>query len=207
MQSEPHDASDPKVFWESNRFGQFARLFSNKGSSQIVIPASYNFTGLSIFCKGLSHLLSAPVDKNSVSNQQPLLNGTTEISGNAIIDSDEGWRCAQSERVCGKEEEEQKESANRVSTRSALKLELESTPRNYTDAVLDRESTKQFDQVLNKGQILNYSGEVLRVSRETTKIFEYIDAALVQGAKYPVYLAYANEDMDAVLNHLCGVQE
>ncbi|VFQ96821.1 unnamed protein product [Cuscuta campestris] len=195
--------------------------------SHIVIPASYNFTGLSIFCKGLSQLLSTPVDKNSLSNQQPLLNGTTEISGNAIIDSDEGWKCAQSERVCGKEEEKQKESVNRVSTDSALKLELESTPRNYTDAVLDRESIKQFDQVikdnlslfrksmakikflqaLNKGQIVNYSGEVLRVTRETTKSFEYIDAALVQEAKYPVYLAYANEDMDAVLNHLCGVQE
>ncbi|RAL47910.1 hypothetical protein DM860_017388 [Cuscuta australis] len=66
---------------------------------------------------------------------------------------------------------------------------------------------KKFFQALNKGQILTYSGEVLRVTRETTKSFQYIDAALVQGAKYPVYLAYANEDMDVVLNHLCGVQE
>ncbi|RAL38832.1 hypothetical protein DM860_015193 [Cuscuta australis] len=84
-------------------------------------------------------LLRALEDRNLVSNQQPLLNGTTEIYGNARIDSDEGCRCSQSERVCGREEEEHKESVNRVSTDSTLKLELESTTRHSTDAVLDWE--------------------------------------------------------------------
>ncbi|RAL36905.1 hypothetical protein DM860_016847 [Cuscuta australis] len=39
------------------------------------------------------------------SNQLPLLNGTTRISGNAKTDRDDGWRCAQSERLYGREVE------------------------------------------------------------------------------------------------------
>ncbi|RAL47909.1 hypothetical protein DM860_017387 [Cuscuta australis] len=129
--------SSLKVFWDSNRFGRFVRLHSYKASRHIFIPASYNFTGLNIFCKGLSQLLRTLEDRNLMSNQQPLLIGTTEIVGNAKIVSDEGWRCAPSERDCGREEEEQEESVNRISTDSALKLEWESTSRQSTDAVLD----------------------------------------------------------------------
>ncbi|VFQ93638.1 unnamed protein product [Cuscuta campestris] len=179
--------SSLKVVWESNR----------------------------LFSKGLAQFHRESEDRILESSQPPLLNGTTRISGNAKIDTDEGWRCVQSERLYGREEEGQTESANKVFMDSALKLEFERTQSHSTDGKIDQESMKQFDQVikdnlnlfrksmantkflhaLNKGQILGYSEDVVRVTRETMKSFEYIDAAVVQGAKYPVYLAYANEDM------------
>ncbi|RAL49812.1 hypothetical protein DM860_002103 [Cuscuta australis] len=59
---------------------------------------------------------------------------------------------------------------------------------------------------LNRGEVLSYSGEAIRVTREAMKSFEFIDAATFQGSKYPVFLAYAKQDMKAVLNHLCVFQ-
>ncbi|RAL50874.1 hypothetical protein DM860_005230 [Cuscuta australis] len=38
----------------------------------------------------------------------------------------------------------------------------------------------------------------IRMTRESIKSFEVIDIAEVEGTKYPVFLAYAKEDMDAV---------
>lgn len=68
-------------------------------------------------------------------------------------------------------------------------------------------ANKRFLESLNRGEIISFSGEAVRVTRESMKSFEFIDAATFQGAKYPVFLAYAKQDMQAVLNHLCGVQE
>lgn len=62
---------------------------------------------------------------------------------------------------------------------------------------------ERFLSALAKGEVLNFSGEVVRVTREAMKSCEYIDATRIQGAKYPIYLAYAKEDMEAVLAYLC----
>ncbi|RAL49968.1 hypothetical protein DM860_017469 [Cuscuta australis] len=126
-------------------------------------------------------------------------------------------------------EEEQKGFGTRAFIDSTIEKELERLPSHTQNADLtfDQDCMKKFDQVikdnlnlfrrsiankkflhaLNKGQILSFSGEVLRITREAMKSFEFIDAATIEGAKYPVYLAYAKEDMKAVLTHLCGVQD
>ncbi|VFQ73741.1 unnamed protein product [Cuscuta campestris] len=193
--------------------------FLIKGALTFSYPLVSTYLEYRLFSKGLAQFLRESEDRILESSQPPLLNGTTRISGNAKIDRDEGWRCAQSERLYGREEEGQTESANKAFMDSALKLEFEKTQSHSTDGKIDQESMKQFNQVikdnlnlfrksmantkflhaLNKGQILGYSEEVVRVTRETMKSFEYIDAAVVQGAKYLVYLAYANEDMVAVV--------
>ncbi|RAL46939.1 hypothetical protein DM860_016573 [Cuscuta australis] len=100
-----------------------------------------------LFSKGLAQFLRESEDRILESSQPPLLNGTTRISGNAKIDRDEGWRCAQSERLYGREEEGQTESANKAFMDSALKLEFEKTQSHSTDGKIDQESMKQFDQM------------------------------------------------------------
>ncbi|VFQ77934.1 unnamed protein product [Cuscuta campestris] len=65
---------------------------------------------------------------------------------------------------------------------------------------------KQFLTALKEGQVLNFSGQAIRMTRESIKSFEVIDIAEVEGTKYPVFLAYAKEDMDAVFASLGGLQ-
>ncbi|VFQ85570.1 unnamed protein product [Cuscuta campestris] len=220
------------VFWDSNRFGHFARLSSNLGPqhSQIFIPAGYSLEGLKIFSRGLTELLRASEGRCSQSDPLPLPYSDEGDCRKLKNDKDEGWRCCPSwvltsERV----DEDRKRPGNMLLIDSIMEQELEGAPKHTLDAeaLIDKDclkildqvirdnlnlfrrsvANKRFLQVLKKGEILSYSGEVIRVTREAMKSFEFIDAAIIQGAKYPVFLAYAKEDMEVVLTQLCGVQE
>ncbi|VFQ94925.1 unnamed protein product [Cuscuta campestris] len=217
-----------KVSWDSNRFGHFARIESKTGSlpNQIIIPAGFYLEGLKLFSKGLSELLR---NSKELNNHLPKPLPIQEGLGLVKICKDEGWRCyngVPSATICDKE---QINTESRVIVDLTMEEEMESLQRHtpLAEVPLDQGcldifhqvikdnmnlfrksiASKQFLDALNKGQILNYSEEVVRVTREAIKSFEYIDAATMEGARYPVYLAYAKEDMNVVLAHLCGEQD
>ncbi|VFQ88674.1 unnamed protein product [Cuscuta campestris] len=218
-----------KVCWDSNCSGQYARLSTDKVNSPIFIPAGYSLDGLKLFCKSLSEILRISEQRLSEGNQMLLRHGEKEGSRFIQANMDEGWRCFHSELGSGGQDEEQKGYGNSYYVDSTHEKEMESMRRHTPDVEppIDQDCLKQFDQVirdninifrksiankkflhaLKNGQVLSFSGEVIRVTREAMKSFEFIDAAKIEGAKYPVFLAYANEDMNVVLNHLCAVQE
>ncbi|VFQ79469.1 unnamed protein product [Cuscuta campestris] len=220
-----------KVRWDSNHFGQFACLSSNFGikPSRVIIPAGNSLEGLKLFSKGISEILRFLDGRCTENNNLSLPNGEEVGSRKFNAENDEGWRCYLNVMSSCRVEEEQKGFGTRAFIDSTIEKELERLPSHTQNADLtfDQDCMKKFDQVikdnlnlfrrsiankkflhaLNKGQILSFSGEVLRITREAMKSFEFIDAATIEGAKYPVYLAYAKEDMKAVLTHLCGVQD
>ncbi|VFR02812.1 unnamed protein product [Cuscuta campestris] len=184
--------------------------------------------GLTLFSKGLSELLR---NSNGLRTHmpQPLQNVLQEGLGSVKVCKDEGWRCYHGVDSAARSDEEQIDIRSSLIVDLTMEKEMESLQRHtpLAEVPLDegclslfhqvikdninlfRKSiaSKQFLDALYKGQILNYSEEVVRVTREPIKSFEYIDAATMEGARYPVYLAYAKEDMKVVLAHLCGEQD
>ncbi|VFQ73315.1 unnamed protein product [Cuscuta campestris] len=160
---------------------------------------------------------------------QPLPIVLQEGLGSAKVCKDEGWRCFHVVNSATRRDEEQINLRSRLIVDLTMEKEMESLQRHtpLAEVPLDQGclnlfhqvikdninlfkksiASKQFLEALHKGQILNYSEEVVRVTREAIKSFEYIDAATMEGAKYPVYLAYAKEDMKVVLANLCGEQD
>ncbi|VFQ80233.1 unnamed protein product [Cuscuta campestris] len=202
------DQSATKFSWESNSFGSFVKISSGneKNLKHLFIPVGFNSEGIKLFVNTLIE-----VDFET---------------GTRLVD--EGWKCSSNCLPTGMLEEESKESGYKHLVDSLMEKELEHR-KHIPDEVphIDQESLKIIDQVirdnrnlfrrsvankrffesLNKGEIISFSGEAIMVTRESMKSSEFIDAATFQGAKYPVFLAYAKQDMQAVLNHLCGVQE
>ncbi|VFQ73283.1 unnamed protein product [Cuscuta campestris] len=168
--------------------------------------------GLKIFSKGLSELLR---NSKELNNHLPKPLPIQEGLGLVKICKDEGWRCyngVPSATIC---DEEQINTESRVIVDLTMEKEMESLQRHtplaevplnqgcldiFHQVIKDnmnlfRKSIacKQFLDALNKGQILNYSEEVVRVTREAIKSFEYIDAATMEGASHSINLRYILE--------------
>ncbi|VFQ85169.1 unnamed protein product [Cuscuta campestris] len=172
--------------------------------NQIIIPAGFYLEGLKLFSKGLAELLR---NSNCLSHQpQPVPNVFQEGIGSNEVCKDEGWRCYHGVSSYDRCEEEQNNLENRLIVDFTMEKELESLQRHkpLAEVPLDQGSldifhqvikdninlfrksiaSKQFLDALNKGQILNYSEEVVRITREAIKSFEYIDAAKMEGARW-----------------------
>ncbi|VFQ90290.1 unnamed protein product [Cuscuta campestris] len=166
------------------------------------------------FCKGLSELLR---NSKELNNHLPKPLPIQEGLGLVKICKDEGWRCyngVPSATIC---DEEQINTESRVIVDLTMEKEMESLQRHtpLAEVPLDQGcldifhqvikdnmnlfrksiASKQFLDALNKGQILNYSEEVVRVTREAIKSFEYIDAATMEGARhgFRLFLAHLNK--------------
>ncbi|VFQ73122.1 unnamed protein product [Cuscuta campestris] len=139
------------VSWDSNHFGQFARLWSNIGvsPSQIIIPAGFSLEGLKLFCKGLSELLK---NTNGVSIQLPLPEPETVREGirSIIGDKDEGWRCFQGIATDDRVDEEQQHHENRLCIDKTMETEVENMQKHTSlaEVPIDQDCLKIFHQVI-----------------------------------------------------------
>lgn len=57
---------------------------------------------------------------------------------------------------------------------------------------------------LKKGLFQNQHGKALRETRETIRSMEIVNLVNLEGAKYPVFLSYANTDKDIVTDFFSG---